>query len=39
MDGASEVHEMVLAEAYRTEGDAFWSWGVPEAGPGMRKAS
>jgi acyl-CoA dehydrogenase len=27
VDGASEVHRMVLADAYRREGDAFWSWG------------
>ncbi|MFZ4530921.1 MAG: acyl-CoA dehydrogenase family protein [Alsobacter sp.] len=28
VDGATEVHRMVLANAYRREGDAFWSWGV-----------
>ena len=28
VDGASEVHEMVLANAYRGEGDGFWRWGV-----------
>jgi acyl-CoA dehydrogenase len=28
VDGASEVHEMVLADAYATHGDAFWSWGA-----------
>jgi acyl-CoA dehydrogenase len=28
VDGASEVHEMVLANAYRAEGDGFWRWGV-----------
>ncbi len=28
VDGASEVHSMVLANAYRKEGDAFWSWGA-----------
>jgi acyl-CoA dehydrogenase len=27
VDGASEVHSMVLANAYRKQGDAFWSWG------------
>ncbi len=28
VDGASEVHSMVLANFYQKEGDAFWSWGV-----------
>jgi acyl-CoA dehydrogenase len=28
VDGASEVHAMVLANAYRREGDGFWSWGA-----------
>ncbi|MDP5307418.1 acyl-CoA dehydrogenase family protein [Paracoccus spongiarum] len=28
VDGASEVHRMVLADAYGREGDAFWSWGA-----------
>jgi acyl-CoA dehydrogenase len=28
VDGASEVHEMVLAQAYAREGDGFWRWGV-----------
>ena len=28
VDGASEVHSMVLAKAYQSEGDAFWSWGA-----------
>jgi acyl-CoA dehydrogenase len=27
VDGASEVHAMVLANAYRKEGGDFWSWG------------
>ncbi len=27
VDGASEVHKMVLARAYEKEGDGFWSWG------------
>jgi acyl-CoA dehydrogenase len=27
VDGASEVHAMVLAAAYRREGEDFWSWG------------
>jgi len=27
VDGASEVHEMVLAKAYAKEGDGFWAWG------------
>jgi acyl-CoA dehydrogenase len=30
VDGASEVHEMVLAHTYRAAGDGFWSWGVPD---------
>jgi acyl-CoA dehydrogenase len=28
VDGASEVHRMVLARAYGQEGTDFWSWGV-----------
>lgn len=28
VDGASEVHRMVLADAYAREGDEFWSWGA-----------
>jgi acyl-CoA dehydrogenase len=28
VDGASEVHEMVLADAYAEAGDAFWRWGL-----------
>ena len=28
VDGASEVHRMVLAGAYAQEGDRFWSWGA-----------
>ncbi|MCC5985255.1 MAG: acyl-CoA dehydrogenase family protein [Rhodobacteraceae bacterium] len=28
VDGASEVHRMVLAGAYAQEGDGFWSWGA-----------
>jgi acyl-CoA dehydrogenase len=28
VDGASEVHSMVLANFYQKEGDSFWSWGV-----------
>ena len=28
VDGASEVHKMVLARFYRSEGNDFWSWGV-----------
>ncbi len=28
VDGASEVHKMVLANFHRKEGHAFWSWGV-----------
>jgi acyl-CoA dehydrogenase len=28
VDGASEVHSMVLATFYQKEGDAFWRWGV-----------
>ena len=27
VDGASEVHKMVLAKAYAKDGDDFWSWG------------
>ena len=27
VDGASEVHRMVLARAYVKEAEAFWSWG------------
>ncbi len=27
VDGASEVHAMVLANAYRSRGDNFWAWG------------
>jgi acyl-CoA dehydrogenase len=27
VDGASEVHAMVLANAYRKNGDDFWRWG------------
>ena len=29
VDGASEVHRMVLANDYRNRGTDFWSWGVP----------
>jgi acyl-CoA dehydrogenase len=28
VDGASEVHAMVLANAYRKEGDGFWRWDI-----------
>jgi acyl-CoA dehydrogenase len=28
VDGASEVHNMVLARSYSTEGNDFWRWGV-----------
>ena len=28
VDGASEVHKMVMAGAYRKEGQDFWRWGV-----------
>jgi acyl-CoA dehydrogenase len=27
VDGASEVHKMVLSGFYLKEGDGFWSWG------------
>jgi acyl-CoA dehydrogenase len=27
VDGASEVHSMVLAKFYQQEGDSFWKWG------------
>jgi len=30
VDGASEVHAMVLARAMRKEGQDFWRWGVDE---------
>ncbi len=26
VDGASEVHKMVLARSYLNEGNDFWSW-------------
>ena len=26
VDGASEVHKMVLARSYLEKGDGFWSW-------------
>ncbi|MFG1398009.1 acyl-CoA dehydrogenase family protein [Roseixanthobacter pseudopolyaromaticivorans] len=29
VDGASEVHDMVLAANYAREGQDFWRWGVP----------
>ncbi len=29
LDGADEVHKMVLANTYRAEGRDFWSWGSP----------
>lgn len=29
VDGASEVHKMVLARAYAKDGNDFWSWGTP----------
>jgi len=28
VDGASEVHKMVLARAYMSEGNDFWGWGA-----------
>jgi acyl-CoA dehydrogenase len=28
VDGASEVHKMVLARSYRRDGTDFWRWGV-----------
>ncbi len=28
VDGASEVHDMVLADAYAEAGDTFWRWGL-----------
>jgi acyl-CoA dehydrogenase len=28
VDGASEVHKMILADAFRKEGLDFWSWGA-----------
>ena len=27
VDGASEVHKMVLARNFLEEGDGFWAWG------------
>ncbi|MBR0680974.1 acyl-CoA dehydrogenase [Roseomonas eburnea] len=30
VDGASEVHRMVLANVLRTEGDGFFAWGQPD---------
>jgi acyl-CoA dehydrogenase len=32
VDGADEVHKMVLARHMRTEGRDFWRWGTGEAG-------
>jgi acyl-CoA dehydrogenase len=29
VDGASEVHRMLLFRAYDRQGDGFWRWGVP----------
>ena len=29
VDGASEVHRMLLFRAYDRLGDGFWRWGVP----------
>ncbi|HSN73187.1 MAG TPA: acyl-CoA dehydrogenase family protein [Steroidobacteraceae bacterium] len=31
VDGASEVHKMVLARTWLAEGENFWGWGVPDA--------
>lgn len=31
VDGASEVHEMVLAREYGREQNDFWRWGVPKS--------
>ncbi len=28
VDGADEVHKMVLAQTYRKEGNDFWRWGI-----------
>jgi acyl-CoA dehydrogenase len=28
VDGASEVHRMVMAQAYRKDGQDFWHWGA-----------
>ena len=33
VDGASEVHKMVLAKLMREEGGDFWGWDKPQAGP------
>ena len=32
VDGASEVHKMVLARNYLAEGDDFWSWPYEASG-------
>ncbi|MGN6460881.1 MAG: acyl-CoA dehydrogenase family protein [Pseudolabrys sp.] len=36
VDGATEVHMMVLARCLREEGTAFWQWGAGEATQGTR---
>jgi acyl-CoA dehydrogenase len=33
VDGASEVHKMVLAKLMLEECGEFWSWDAPKAGP------
>ncbi|MEL6774076.1 MAG: acyl-CoA dehydrogenase, partial [Pseudomonadota bacterium] len=33
VDGADEVHKMVIAQAYGREGPALWRWGFAEAQP------
>jgi acyl-CoA dehydrogenase len=33
VDGASEVHKMVLARLMLEEGGDFWNWDVPKTGP------
>jgi acyl-CoA dehydrogenase len=32
VDGASEVHRMVLANTLRAEGSGFFAWGPPKHG-------
>jgi acyl-CoA dehydrogenase len=32
VDGASEVHRMVLANTLRAEGSSFFAWGPPKHG-------
>ncbi len=36
VDGASEVHKMVLARFFLDGGPDFWRWGTPESGRGKK---